>query len=42
MDITPNLDGGILKSILIEGNATNKPHKGCYNIIKAFVNVTVK
>lgn len=29
MDITPNLDGGVLKEVLVHGNGTDKPLKGC-------------
>lgn len=29
MDITHNVNGGVLKEILKEGNGTDKPHKGC-------------
>jgi len=36
MDITHNLDGGVLKEILVHGNATDKPHKGC----RAYVHYT--
>jgi len=36
MDITHNLDGGVLKEILVHGNGTDKPHKGC----KAYVHYT--
>lgn len=36
MDITHNLDGGVLKEVLIHGNGTDKPHKGC----KAWVHYT--
>ncbi|XP_025197720.1 FK506-binding protein 59-like [Melanaphis sacchari] len=36
MDITPNLDGGVLKEILVHGNGTDKPFKGC----RAYVHYT--
>ncbi|CAH1716957.1 FK506-binding protein 59-like [Aphis gossypii] len=36
MDITPKLDGGVLKEILVHGNGTDKPHKGC----RAYVHYT--
>lgn len=36
MDITHNLDGGVLKEILIHGKGTDKPHKEC----KAYVHYT--
>lgn len=35
-DITPNLDGGVLKEILTLGDGTAKPHKGC----RVFVHYT--
>jgi len=44
MDITPNLDGGIMKTILKQGNGTDKPHKGCrvhVNYIGTFIDGTV-
>lgn len=36
MDITHNLNGGVLKEILQDGNGTDKPHKGC----RVFVHYT--
>lgn len=36
MDITHNLNGGVLKEILKHGNGTDKPQKGC----KVFVQYT--
>lgn len=36
MDITPNLDGGVLKDLLIPGNGNDKPYKGC----RVFVHYT--
>jgi len=29
MDITHNLDGGVLKETLRQGDGTDKPYKGC-------------
>lgn len=36
MDITHNLDGGVLKEVLKDGSGTDKPHKGC----RVFVHYT--
>jgi FKBP-type peptidyl-prolyl cis-trans isomerase len=36
MDITHNLDGGVLKELSRNGIGTDKPHKGC----RVYVNYT--
>lgn len=36
MDITHNLNGGVLKELINHGNGNDKPHKGC----KVFVHYT--
>lgn len=36
MDVTRNLDGGVLKEIIIHGNGTDKPQRAC----RAFVHYT--